>query len=509
MTPEQLIRAQAPHDARLFALVPWTKRPRSEHAHLDAVDRESFLALWVSGNYGIALDGQYLLVDKDRDDEVVQAFEARLPETWMQTTWKRGTHRLYRVPRGFVGRNGRWPGGELKVNGYLVGPGSSVHADGLVGTYEIISSADPVEAPDWLLDMVRADAPRATLTSAADIDVMLDGTRDNELASIGGFMRHKGYSETFICAALAGIVDSGVVEQTPGREIRSVDIERIAHSVARYTPGPGDVRIGAADWICGSNVAIVGPPVDWWVRGFLPHNELIGIFGGKGVGKSSFASWIATQVTKAGGSFLFVGVEEPFPRFLGRSVLCGGDRSRIFSYGQASQLMLPKAVPELREAVRTAGTSFVYFDSIYTHFERIQGENMAERARRCLGPLAEMAQDTGCTIATVFHERRDGDYLGSTEMINVGRVTLHAERAENQPLVVSVHTTNLWEPAFELTFYAEEKALRDPDTDEIQYERVDGELVPMTVRVPTRGPDRKKGIRAGNVADFEDTDDEP
>ena len=468
---------------------------------------DDFLELYVSGNYGIALDTQFLLVDKDRDDQVVAAFEARLPETWMQKTWRRGTHRLYRVPQGFEGRNSRWPGGELKVNGYLVGPGSSVVEAGFTGEYEIISAQDPEQAPEWLLDMVRDDAPKSVAVSGFELDTMADGTRDNELTSIGGFMRHKGYSESFIAASLSGIVDSGAVEQPPGREITARDIARIAKSVARYTPDMGPGKIAASDWVCGADVKIVGPPVRWWIRGFLPHSELVGIFGGKGVGKSSLASWIAAQVTKQGGSFLFVGVEEPFARFLGRAVLCGADRSKIFAFTQASRLQLPTAIPALREQVKLAGIKFVYFDSIYTHFERIQGENMAERARRCLGPLAEMSQDGGPTIVTVFHERRDGDYLGSTEMINVGRVTLHAEREENQPLVLSVHTTNLWEPPFALTFYGEEIELRDPDTNEVQMEFDDaGQLAQMKIRVPKPGANREKGVRVGDVID---TDDEP
>lgn len=501
MTPEE-IREQVPHDARLFPLIPHTKRPGSEHAHLDAVPLDDFLELYVSGNYGIALDTQFLLVDKDRDDQVVAAFEARLPETWMQKTWRRGTHRLYRVPQGFEGRNSRWPGGELKVNGYLVGPGSSVAEAGFTGEYEIISAQDPEQAPEWLLDMVRDDAPKSVAVSGFELDTMADGTRDNELTSIGGFMRHKGYSESFIAASLSGIVDSGAVEQPPGREITARDIARIAKSVARYTPDMGPGKIAASDWVCGADVKIVGPPVRWWTRGFFPKGDFVTLFGGSGVGKSSLASWVAAQVTQQDQAFLFVGVEEPFARFLGRAVLCEAKREKIFAIPQASRIQLPRDIPKLREQVEMAGVKFVYFDSIYAHFERIQGENVAERARRCLGPLAEMAQDLGVTIVGVFHENKEGDYLGSTEMVNVARVTLHAEREENQPLVLSVHTTNLWEPPYALTFYATEANMRDPETGEVQMEETEpGKLEPMKVGIPKPGPRREKGVRVGDVKD--------
>ena len=505
MTPEQITQ-QVPRDARLFALVPWTKRPRSEHAHLDAVPLDEFLALYITGNYGIALDGQFLLVDKDRDDEVVQAFEARLPETWMQTTWKRGTHRIYRVPRGFEGKNGRWPGGEIKVNGYLVGPGSSVRdADGFEGTYTPISSVDPIEAPDWLLDMVRADVPRVEV-KGVDFDIMRDGFRDNELTSLGGFMRHKGYSESFIAASLAGIVSSGVVEQPPGREITAHDSARIAKSVSRYTPEGVDAgRIAAADWICATDIKVIRPPIEWWQRGFFPKGDLVTLYGDSGVGKSSLASWVAAKVTAAGSAFLFIGVEEPFERFTGRALLCDPPavRAKLFAYRQGSRIMLPRDIPALREQVKLAGVEFIYFDSIYAHFERIQGENMAERARRCLGPLAEMAQELGVTVVGVFHENKEGDYLGSTEMVNVARVTLHATRKQGQPLLVSVHTTNLWDPEYALTFTGVEQPLVDRETGEVQQERLeDGTLVPMMVRVPVKGENRRwNDIRAGELED--------
>ena len=115
-------RSGVPHDARVFPLAPGSKVPlRGSHAHHDASPWASYKD--VGGNLGIALDGQFLLVDRDRKGEDVTAFESRLPLTWMQRSAVRGDHRLYRVPSEFKGRNSKWPGGELKVNGHAVAPG--------------------------------------------------------------------------------------------------------------------------------------------------------------------------------------------------------------------------------------------------------------------------------------------------------------------------------------------------------------------------------------------------
>lgn len=506
--PQTTIREQVPSDARLFALKPNSKQPDTEHAHLDAVALDEFLELYVSGNYGIALDGQYLLVDKDRDDEIVRAFEAKLPDTWMQKTWRRGTHRLYRVPADFKGKNTTWPGGEIKVNGYLVGPGSVVREGAVSGAYVRLNTIAPVDAPSWMLELCeRADAPELDI---GERDVMQAGAtggpgRDNELAAFAGFMRRRGYSETFMAGALAGIVDSGVVEQPPGDEITAHDIARIARSVAHYTPevgGPGP--IAASEWLCGSDVALVGPPIEWWVRGFFPKAEFVTLFGASGAGKSTLGSWLAALVSRT-GPFLFVGVEEPFPRFLARSVLGGGDRSKIFALRQAARFVIPRDIPKLREQVLLAGVQCVYFDSIITHFEHVQGQNIAERTRRCLGPLAEMAQEIGVGVVGVFHENRDGDYMGSAEMVNVARVTLRASRTGNDmPMQLEVHTTNLWQPDYGLSYAAPEQPLKDPDTGKVQME-VDerGELKPMVVRVAAMVGEHKLGVRVGDLPDVE------
>ena len=138
-----------PREARLFPLQSNSKIPlRGTRGHLDALPAEQVA---IVGNYGIALDEQWLLVDIDRpDDPIAVEWTARLPETWTQKT-ARGSHRLYRLPKGHEGKNAHFPAGDLKVKGYLVGPGSEV--DGKI--YHVLDGRDPVPAPAWLLESSR------------------------------------------------------------------------------------------------------------------------------------------------------------------------------------------------------------------------------------------------------------------------------------------------------------------------------------------------------------------
>lgn len=83
-----------------------------------------------------------------------------LPPTWSQTTGSGGRHYLFRLPDDFTptGSPGRLPPGlDVRgVNGQIVGPGSRT----LLGGYKALDNDAPVlDAPGWLLDLIRPAAP--------------------------------------------------------------------------------------------------------------------------------------------------------------------------------------------------------------------------------------------------------------------------------------------------------------------------------------------------------------
>ena len=183
-----------------------------------------------------------------------------------------------------------------------------------------------------------------------------------------------------------------------------------------------------------------------------------------------------------------MGIEEPFVRFAARAILGGGDRSKLYALPDASSFAIPKDIGKLREQIVRCQASLVYFDSIYSHFATRPSDNAAERARKCLGPLAELAQSTGCTVVAAFHENKCGDYLGSTEMRNVPRYLLKATRDAGRPLRLSVDKTNLFDPGFAMQFEATDDVFRDPATNQVQYEeKEDGSTEPMMIKVLHRG----------------------
>jgi KaiC/GvpD/RAD55 family RecA-like ATPase len=407
------------------------------------------------------------------------------------------------VPPGFDGTNIKWAAGECKTLGYAVAPGSYIdpaheeNAGHPGGEYRLLNAREPAPAPQWLLDLCARPSGQqrgnaANLATEADErDFIPDGERDNELAAYGGFFRRRGDSEARIADSLWALVGSGLVEQPPGREVTRGDCERIARSVVRYDVGQGDITLIPGGWTSAADIEIIGEPIRWWVRDFVPRGELVMLYGKGGIGKSSWASWLAADVTRRGGKFAFIGVEEPFKRFAGRAIMCGAERGLLFGADESSGIVLPTHVEQLEAHIAQAKYDVVYFDSVYSHFALVQGLDAATRARKTLGPLAEMAQRTGCTVIGVFHERKDGDtFLGSVEMVNVARFVLRATRNTGEALKLSVEKTNGREPTYRMTFEADSKVLVDPLTDNIQREEDEtGKLVPFVVRVPRRGPD--------------------
>lgn len=499
-----------PPDARCLALLHNSKEPATRRGHHDAMSVDTFVPI---GNYGIALDGQFLLVDFDSTDPMRDSWTAKLPATWRQKT-PRGEHYLYRVPADWKGTNrkivaegdgARKIVGDVKSLGYLVGPGSVVNG----APYVVLDGVDPVPAPDWLLDFAVRREDFTLNGVVQERAQIVDGERDNELTALAGWLRHKGFSAQAIASMLWGVVESGVVEQPPGREVEQRDVIRIARSIGRRAIGDDygifEGQLSPEGWINGAAVDLIGPPIRWWVRGFVPQSELVMLYGKGGIGKSSWASWLAGEVTRKGGSFLYVGVEEPFSRFLMRAVLGGADRERIFSIPGASVLQFPRDCAAFHEAVATARPSVVYFDSIYSHFAAEKGLNTAERARQCLGPLAEIAQATGSTLMGVFHENKAGDYLGSVEMVNVARYVLKATRSGRGPLRIAVDKTNIWDPHCMLQFEALERICADEGIEQME-EQADGTLAPLKTIVLHRIGDRQMDIVTSG--DLDEDDDE-
>ena len=474
--------------ARFGKLRPNSKRTYSAHGHLDAQPWP--IVLPRGANYALILDGWGILVDFDRED--TEGWRDRLRDTppLIRQRSAKGEHWIWRTPPGWRGRNRKFPAGDVKSLGYFVGPGSTVNG----WTYRLDElNPDAPYAPEWLMEYVTGfgSAGEATTGQETDhgADVIVDGAgRHDFLVRIAGGLRRAGLSRTGIEAALGAVNE--VVVSPPKLQ---ADIKTIAKSTGRWqiagAESLGPLRAG--NMVMGNEVQLVQDPIRWWVRNYVPRGELVMVFGRGGSGKSSWASWLAAQVTQRGGRFHVITIEETFGLFLWRAHFNGANLSLISApQNGASALKLPRDAGKLRDFIDLAQIDVLYFDSIYSHFASEQGLNAAERARACLSPLAEIAKETGCTILCTFHENKAGQLLGSVEMENVARYVLHAKRddtPDDAPMKLRVHKTNGRDPHRSLIFRGRDVVMIDPSTGETQYEEVDdaGTLEPMKILVST------------------------
>jgi hypothetical protein len=257
----------------------------------------------------------------------------------------------------------------------------------------------------------------------------------------------------------------------------------IDKSIEKWEPGSvkeKDIFLPKG-WLTAADIPRVQPPTTWWEWGFIPKNVLTLQYGGPGIGKSTFAAWVAAKVTNSGGRFGVVTSEDPFSLFANRAIIMGANPNLLLA-PKGSGLLFPRDTDKLEKLVRLLSLDFLYFDAIYDHFESSETKNAAEKARQSLSGLARIATETGCTVMGTFHKNKSGQFMGSTEMENVCRVLLEVTRGgdpDNPNITIGVKKSNFKRPSFKLQFGTDETEIVDPVTGEVQQEeQEDGSIAP-------------------------------
>lgn len=496
-----LVPQPFPQGSRLVNLRENSKAPASNHGHHDAVPMNEFVQ--TGSNVGIVLDGMFLLVDIDHIEvpEAQQISAKCLELTPRVHKTPRGTHFLFRTPTDWSGHNARLldkvgnPYGDIKALGYAVGPGSIV--DGAV--YATVNEIEPPPAPQWLLDL--ATKPERAEIKLEERPGIPYGEHDAFLVSLAGYLRgRQGLTEKAILGVLAGgplMALSGYDDTHPYTDR---DFSRIARTASKWEPQiETTIDLIHPSLRPATDIVLVGPPIQWIVRGFVPRAELVLMYGPGGIGKSSAGSWLASEVNRLGWTFCYMGTEEPPARFFGRSVLAGARRDKCFDVLNPGSLKFPRDAALIRSLILESKIDFLYIDSIYSHFEHKEGQNAAEKARDALAPLLAIAHETGCTIFGVFHTNKAGAFLGSTEMENVTRVLLEAKRKPKQSyLGIKVHKTNLYNPGSMMCLEGREEVFRDEEGNVQTEIHDDGSEQELKIIVP---------VRIADVLDDDDSDE--
>lgn len=137
------------------------------------------------------------------------------------------------IAQGFV-KDGDW---SARVsNAYVVSPGS-LHP--ITGTpYEVLSSAQIIEAPQWLIDWCISQRIEKKLSISPDSEKIPYGSHDVTLTSIAGKLRHNGMEEETLISALIEICEKRCVNY--GADYKEM-CAKIGHSICQHPIGKDDI----------------------------------------------------------------------------------------------------------------------------------------------------------------------------------------------------------------------------------------------------------------------------
>ena len=364
------------------------------------------------------LDGDGAPTGPDTWHELEHAHGAA-PPTVEQITGSGGRQLVFRRPSLLVAQalgnsTGSLPDHEhLHIRcdgGYIVAPPSR-HASGR--SYEWDRHPDEVElapAPAWLLAALlngdgRTSEPLAPLNGAG----VAEGQRNATLAAHGGAMRRYGHSEAAIRAALS-VTNREQCRPPLGER----EVERIAHSVARYAPeAPILTQPAAMTAVVDGAVVIRATAVQsrsirWAWTGRLPFGYLVVQTGLEGLGKSVFAAWMIARLTRgeldgelAGTPvdvLIVAGEDGIADTWKPRLALAGADMDRVAFLnldGLGPDWNVRDGVEAIEQASTELAVSVLFVDALLDHMPPPKGGesiNSPTFVRAALTPLKRLVR---------------------------------------------------------------------------------------------------------------------
>jgi hypothetical protein len=226
------------------------KTPYTKNGHLDATTDKSRITVWwnrwPNANPAVPTgerSGVFVLdVDKDKwgfgSLEALEEEHGELPATYIVKTGGGGFHYYFRLPpdveiRNSAGKLGR--GLDVRgEGGYVLLPTSTT-----TGAYEVLDNLPIAEPPAWLVRLLqeppkttRAGRPqRSTVNAAVDGPPILEGERDDTLASIAGGLHDGTRSRADLEDELQEINEARCVPPLPPGQVG-----KIARSIHKRTP---------------------------------------------------------------------------------------------------------------------------------------------------------------------------------------------------------------------------------------------------------------------------------
>jgi hypothetical protein len=174
----------------------------------------------------------------------------------------------------------------------------------------------------------------------------------------------------------------------------------------------------------------VSRPIEWLWEGRIPMGKLTIVDGDPGLGKSVITNAdIAARVTtgkpmpdgdpglsEARAVVLVVAEDDIADTVRPRLEAAGADLAYVFmipvkrnSKDQVIPLVIPDDLVRLRDVIEEVDAAYVVIDPITAYLPERTNTHNDSSVRKALGPLKELAEDTGAAVVMIRHLNKSGE----------------------------------------------------------------------------------------------------
>lgn len=195
--------------------------------------------------------------------------------------------------------------------------------------------------------------------------------------------------------------------------------------------------------------------IHWLWEKWLPKGALTLLAGREGLGKSTFCTHLAAQVTRGtlpGQSFgipshvVWITTEDSYEyNVVPRLMAAGADLDRVhfmevkLPSGGTVPPVLPLDLEKVKTAIRKTGAVLLVVDPLVSVLDSRLDSHKDHSVRQALDPISKLARDTGTTVLGLTHvgKTRVGDFsdrvLGSRGFTGAARSVLALMRDPDDP----------------------------------------------------------------------------
>ncbi len=201
--------------------------------------------------------------------------------------------------------------------------------------------------------------------------------------------------------------------------------------------------------------------IDWLAEDFIPRGKLGLITGDGGVGKNLYCTRVIADLTnghlldRPGNALVAEAEDAAGDVGVPRLIAAGADLDRVFfiEARNGRPFVTPHDVERARKMIEQHDIDVVLISPLTSHVSSRFDDSREGDMRDAVGPLADLAHETGATIAAIRHPNKRGEgsfrsrVTGSHGLFDLARWVLHVspdpQNAGGDTRIVTAQKANL------------------------------------------------------------------